>query len=148
MNKALVCSRSRLHFYHPKVLAEEVVEPPVVWLEVLLKTTPGGRVHTLLVAALVAFLGYDFPGFELPVGQAEEVEGDLEGLLRALEEVLALSTSICSLLKNLDQRKSWSTHAPLARYGAISSLPLRNPAAGASIAPSNFRVSCPFPTRW
>jgi hypothetical protein len=112
MNKAfkvLVCSRSRLHLYHPKVLAEEVVEPPVVWLEVLLKTTPGGRFHPLLVAALVAFLGYDFLGFELPVGQAEEVEGDLEGLLRTLEEVLALSTHIFSLLKNLDQRKSWST---------------------------------------
>jgi len=104
-----VCSRSRLHLYHPKVVAEEVVEPPVVRLKVLLKTTPGRRIHPLLVAALSAFLGYDFLGFELPVGQAEEGEGELEGLLRALEEVLALSTSICSLLKYLDQRKSWST---------------------------------------
>ena len=56
----------------PEVHAEEIIEPLVVRLEVLLKTTPGCGVHLVFIAALVASLRNDLRGFKLPVGQAEE----------------------------------------------------------------------------
>src|SRR5687767_92076 len=79
-----------------EVYAEEVVEPPVVRLEVLFQPAPGRRVHLLLIAASVALdavvlvfvtLTAGLCGFGSPVGQIEEIFDQREGLLRVPEEV-------------------------------------------------------------
>jgi hypothetical protein len=68
-----------------EVRAEEVVEPPVVRLEVFFQSALDSQIH-LLVASLLAPL----PSVGFTVGQVEEGKDGLQEFGRALEEVLAL----------------------------------------------------------
>src|SRR5215203_6807149 len=84
-----------------EVHTEEVVEPSVVGVEVLLQPLPGRRVHLLLVLAtfLAELPSFGFP--VLPVGQAEEIWDRLEGLSRMLGEVLGLEHEHLLVAKRL-----------------------------------------------